>query len=65
MSNNRFLKFPIFFFAQEHSLFKLVNFAHRKEVVKFLGIYGLFHGTGGEVYYIIFFILVLYFSLVV
>jgi hypothetical protein len=46
--------FSIFFFAQEQSFFKLVNFAHREGVVKFLGIYGLFHGVGGEVYYIIF-----------
>jgi hypothetical protein len=46
--------FPIFFFAQEQSFFKLVNFAHREGVVQFLGIYGHFHGTGGEVYYIIF-----------
>jgi hypothetical protein len=52
MSNNRFLNFPIFFFAQEQSFFKLVNFAHREGVVKFLGIYGLFHGVGGEVYFI-------------
>jgi hypothetical protein len=54
MSNNRFLNFPIFFFAQEQSLFKLVNFSHREGVVKFLGIYCIFHGVGGEVYYIIF-----------
>jgi hypothetical protein len=31
---------------------KLVNFVIG--VVKFLGIHGLFHGVGGEVYYIIF-----------
>jgi hypothetical protein len=54
MSNNIFPNFPIFFFAQEQSFFKLVNFAHREGVVKFLGIHGLFHGAGGEVYYIIF-----------
>jgi hypothetical protein len=54
MSNNRFLNFSIFFFAQEQSFFKLVNFAHREGVVKFLGIYGPFPGAGGEVYYIIF-----------
>jgi hypothetical protein len=46
--------FPLFFFAQEQSFFKLVNFAHKEGVVKFLRIYGLFHGVGGEVYYIIF-----------
>jgi hypothetical protein len=44
MSNNRFPNFPIFFFVQEQSFFKLINFAHREGVVKFLGIYGLFHG---------------------
>jgi hypothetical protein len=49
-----FLIFSIFFFVQEQSFFKLVNFAHREGVIKFLGIYGLFHETGGEVYYIIF-----------
>jgi hypothetical protein len=54
MSNNKFLNFPIFLFVQEHSFFKLVNFAHREGVVKFLGIFGLFHGVRGEVYYIIF-----------
>jgi hypothetical protein len=32
--------------------FKLINFAHGEGVVKFLGIYGLFHGVGGEVYFI-------------
>jgi hypothetical protein len=47
MSNNRFLNFPIFFFAQEQSFFQLVNFAHAEGVLKFLGIYGLFHGVGG------------------
>jgi hypothetical protein len=52
MSNNRFLNFSIFFFAQEQSFFKLVNFAHGKGVVKLIGIYGLFHGVGGEVYFI-------------
>jgi hypothetical protein len=46
MSNNRFLNFPIFFFAQDKSFFKLVNFAHREGFVKFLGMYGLFHGAG-------------------
>jgi hypothetical protein len=51
MSNNRFLNFPIFF-VQEQSFFKLVNFAHGEGVVKFLGIYSLFHGVGGEVYFI-------------
>jgi hypothetical protein len=40
-----FLFFSIFFFAQEQSFFKLVNFAYREGVVKFLGIYGLFHGA--------------------
>jgi hypothetical protein len=54
MSNNRFSNFPISFFVQEKSFLKLVNFAHREGVVKFLGIYGLFHGVGSEVYYIIF-----------
>jgi hypothetical protein len=54
MSNNKFLNFPISFFVQEQSFLKLVNFAHREGVVKFLGIYGLFHGVGSEVYYIIF-----------
>jgi hypothetical protein len=54
MSNNRFLNFPIFFFVQEQSFLKLVNFAHREVVVKFHGIYDLFHGVGSEVYYIIF-----------
>jgi hypothetical protein len=52
MSNNRFLNFPTFFFAQEQSLFQLVNFAHGEGVVKFLGIYGLFPGVGGEVHFI-------------
>jgi hypothetical protein len=52
MSNNRFLNFPIFFFAQEQSFFKLVNFAHGEGVAKFLGIYSLFHEVGGEVYFI-------------
>jgi hypothetical protein len=47
MSNNRFLNFPIFFFEQEQSFFQLVNFAHGEGVIKFLGIYGLFHGVGG------------------
>jgi hypothetical protein len=54
MSNNRFPNFPSFFFAQEQSFFKLVDFSHRDGVVKVLGIYGLFYGAGGEVYYIIF-----------
>jgi hypothetical protein len=54
MSNNRFPNFSIFFFVQEQSFFKLVNFAYREGVVKFLGIYGLFHGAGGEVYFITF-----------
>jgi hypothetical protein len=54
MSNNRFPNFSIFFFVQEQSLLKLVNFAYRVGVVKFLGIYGLFHRVGCEVYYIIF-----------
>jgi hypothetical protein len=52
MSNNRFPNFPNYFFAQEQSFLKLVNFAHREEVVKFLGMYGLFHGVGSEVYFI-------------
>jgi hypothetical protein len=52
MSNNRFPNFLIFFFVQEQSLLKLVNFSHREGVVKFLGIYGLFHGVRGEVYFI-------------
>jgi hypothetical protein len=52
MSNNRFLNFPIFFFEQEQSFFQLVKFALGEKVVKFLGIYGLFHGVGGEVYFI-------------
>jgi hypothetical protein len=50
MSNNRFSNFSSFFFAQEQSFLKLVNLAYREWVVKFLGIYGLFHGAGGEVY---------------
>jgi hypothetical protein len=54
MSSIRFPNFSIFFFAQEQSLFKLVNFAHRERVVKFLRIYGVFHGVGGEVYFITF-----------
>jgi hypothetical protein len=54
MSNNIFLNFPIFFFAQGQSFFMLASFAHGEGVVKFRGIYGLFHGVGGEVYYIIF-----------
>jgi hypothetical protein len=54
MSNNRFPNFSIFFFVQEQSLLKLVNFAYRVGVLKFLGIYGLFHRVGCEVYYIIF-----------
>jgi hypothetical protein len=54
MSNNRFRNFSIFFFVQEQSFFKLVNFAHREGVVKFLGICDLFHGAGGEVYFITF-----------
>jgi hypothetical protein len=54
MSNNRFPNFSIFLFVQEQSFFKLVNCAHREGVVKFLGIYGLFHGAGGEVYFITF-----------
>jgi hypothetical protein len=45
-----FLIFSIFFFALEQSFLKLVNFAYREWVVKFLGIYGLFHGAGCEVY---------------
>jgi hypothetical protein len=52
MSNNRFSNFPISFFVQEQSFLKLVNFARREGVVKFLGFYGLFHGVGGEVYFI-------------
>jgi hypothetical protein len=52
MSNNRFLNFAIFFFVQEQSFFQLVNFAHGEGVVKFPGIYGPFHGVGGEVYFI-------------
>jgi hypothetical protein len=44
MSNNIFLNFPNFYFAQEQSFLKLVNFAHREGVVKVLGIYGLFMG---------------------
>jgi hypothetical protein len=51
MSNNRFPNFPNSF-AQEQLFLKLVNFAHREEVVKFLGIYGLFHGVGSEVHFI-------------
>jgi hypothetical protein len=54
MSNNRFPIFLTFLFVQEQSFLKLVNFAHREEVVEFLGIYGLFHGVQSEVYYIIF-----------
>jgi hypothetical protein len=54
MSNNRFPNFSIFFFAQEKSFLKLVNFSQREGVVEFLGVYGLFHGVGSEVYYIIF-----------
>jgi hypothetical protein len=54
MSNNRFPNFPIFFFVQEQSFLKLVNFAHRVGVVNVFGIYGLFHGVGGEVYFISF-----------
>jgi hypothetical protein len=49
-----FLFFSIFFFAQEQSFFKLVNFAYREGVVKFLGIFGLSHVAGGEVYFITF-----------
>jgi hypothetical protein len=45
MSNNRFPNFPIYF-VQEQSFFKLVKFAQRKEVVEFLGIYGLLYGVG-------------------
>jgi hypothetical protein len=60
MSNNRFLNFSIFFFVQEQSFLKLVNFVHREGVVKFLGIYDLFHEVWSEVYYIIFFSLVVY-----
>jgi hypothetical protein len=51
MSNNKFPNFFIFF-VQEQTFLKLVNFAHREGVVKFLGIYGLFHGAGGEVCFI-------------
>jgi hypothetical protein len=51
MSNNRFPNFPKSF-AQEQSFLKLVNFVHREGVVEFLGIYGLFHGVGSEVYFI-------------
>jgi hypothetical protein len=36
MSNNKFPNFIIFFFVQEQSFLKLVNFAHREYVVKFL-----------------------------
>jgi hypothetical protein len=54
MSNNRFANFLIFFFVQEQSFLKLVNFAQRGGVVEFLRIYGLFHGVGSEGYYIIF-----------
>jgi hypothetical protein len=54
MPNNRFPDFPIFFFVQEQSFLKLVNFAHRVGVVNVFGIYGLFHGVGGEVYFISF-----------
>jgi hypothetical protein len=46
MSNNKFLSFPIFFFAQEQSFFQLVNFAHGEGVVRVLGIYGLFPWLG-------------------
>jgi hypothetical protein len=35
ISNNRFLNFPIFFFAHEQSFFQLVNFAHGQGVVNF------------------------------
>jgi hypothetical protein len=54
MSKNIFSNFSIFFFVQEQSFLKLVNFAQREEVVEFLGIYGLFHGVWSDVYYIIF-----------
>ena len=53
MSNNRFSNFPNSFFAQEQSFLKLDNFVHREGVVEFLGVYGLSHGVGSEVYYII------------
>jgi hypothetical protein len=53
MSNNRFPNFSIFFFAQEQSFLKMVYFAYRERGGKILGIHGLFHGVGGEVYYII------------
>jgi hypothetical protein len=64
MSNNRFPNFPIFFFVQEQSFFKLVNFAHREGVVKFLEYTVFFMGQGWGVLHHIF-ILVSYFSLVV
>jgi hypothetical protein len=54
MSNNKFPNFSNFFFAQEQSFLKLVNFAYMEWVVKFLGIHGLFHGARGEVYSITF-----------
>jgi hypothetical protein len=54
MSNNKFPNFSSFFFAQEQSFLKLVNFTYREWVVIFLGIYSLFHGAGGEVYSITF-----------
>jgi hypothetical protein len=54
MSNNRFPNFSIFIFTQEQSFWKLATFAQREGVVEFLRIYGIFHGVGSEVYYIIF-----------
>jgi uncharacterized phage infection (PIP) family protein YhgE len=56
MSNNRFPNFPIFFFVQEQSFLKLVNFAHREGVVKFLGLYGLFSWVGDAGYFITIFL---------
>jgi hypothetical protein len=62
MSNNKFLNFPIFFFAQDQSFFKLVNFAHREGVIKFLGIYGLFHGAGVRCITSYFYLSLIFFS---
>jgi hypothetical protein len=57
-----FLIFSIFFFAQEQSFLKLVNFAYREWVVKFLGIYGFFMGQGVRYIPLHFYLSLIFFS---
>jgi hypothetical protein len=54
MPNNRFLIVPIFFFVQEQSFQNLATFCLREEGVEILGLYGFFHGVGGNGCYLIF-----------